>query len=131
MNRENTTSAAAPVGNPLPAGMTLPGGAGCDPNAPVVVTPSYSQTVLTVGPNGEYQTIAAAVAASSNGDLILVQAGTYTNDFANIEARVTIAGVGGMVKGAHNPMRSNRLMQLRVLLQGLAIAIVAILLMMR
>jgi hypothetical protein len=42
-----------------------------------------------------------------------------------------IAGVGGMVKGASNPMRSNRLMQLRVLLQGLAIAIVAILLMMR
>ncbi len=42
-----------------------------------------------------------------------------------------IAGVGGMVKGAGNPMRSNRLMQLRVLLQGLAIAIVAILLMMR
>jgi hypothetical protein len=42
-----------------------------------------------------------------------------------------IAGVGGMVTGATNPMRSNRLMQLRVLLQGLAIAIVAILLMMR
>jgi hypothetical protein len=36
-----------------------------------------------------------------------------------------------MVKGVNNPMRSNRLMQLRVLLQGLAVAIVAILLMMR
>ena len=42
-----------------------------------------------------------------------------------------IAGVGGMVNGVNNPVRSNRLMQLRVLLQGLAIAIVAILLMMR
>ncbi len=42
-----------------------------------------------------------------------------------------IAGVGGMVTGANNPMRSNRLMQLRIVLQGLAIAIVAILLMMR
>jgi hypothetical protein len=42
-----------------------------------------------------------------------------------------IAGVGGMVRGVNNPVRSNRLMQLRVLLQGLAIAIVAILLMMR
>ncbi len=42
-----------------------------------------------------------------------------------------VAGVGGMVKGAGNPVRSNRLMQLRVLLQGLAIAIVAVLLMMR
>jgi hypothetical protein len=36
-----------------------------------------------------------------------------------------------MIKGSGNPRRSNRLMQLRVLLQGLAIAIVAILLMMR
>jgi hypothetical protein len=42
-----------------------------------------------------------------------------------------IAGVGGMVSGVNKPMRSNRLMQLRVLLQGLAIAIIAILLMMR
>jgi NADH:ubiquinone oxidoreductase subunit 6 (subunit J) len=42
-----------------------------------------------------------------------------------------VAGVGGMIKGGGNPRRSNRLMQLRVLLQGLAIAIVAILLMMR
>jgi NADH:ubiquinone oxidoreductase subunit 6 (subunit J) len=42
-----------------------------------------------------------------------------------------IAGVGGMVKGVNDPRRSNRLMQLRVLLQGVAIAIVAILLMMR
>jgi hypothetical protein len=42
-----------------------------------------------------------------------------------------VAGVGGMVQGVNNPMRSNRLMQLRVLLQGLAIAIVVILLMMR
>ncbi len=42
-----------------------------------------------------------------------------------------IAGVTGMIQGGKNPMRSNRLMQLRVLLQGLAIAIVAILLMMR
>ncbi len=41
------------------------------------------------------------------------------------------AGVGGMIKGSGNPRRSNRLMQLRVVLQGLAIAIVAILLMMR
>ena len=42
-----------------------------------------------------------------------------------------IAGVGGLAKRAHDPRRSNRLMQLRVLLQGLAIAIVAVLLMMR
>jgi hypothetical protein len=42
-----------------------------------------------------------------------------------------VAGVGGMVKGVDNPRRSNRLMQMRVLLQGLAILIVAILLMMR
>jgi hypothetical protein len=97
MNRDLTTGTAAPVGNPLPANISLPGGAGCDPNLPVVVTPTPGQTVLTVGANGEYQTIAAAVAASSNGDLILVQPGTYTNDFTEIHTQVTIAGAGGMV----------------------------------
>jgi hypothetical protein len=55
------------------------------------------QTVLTVGPGKEYQTIAAAVQAAANGDLILVQPGTYTNDFADISRSVTIAGAGGLV----------------------------------
>ncbi|MDB5446641.1 MAG: putative calcium-binding protein, partial [Phenylobacterium sp.] len=39
---------------------------------------------LTVGQGQQYATISAAVAASHDGDLLQVQAGTYTNDFAEI-----------------------------------------------
>jgi hypothetical protein len=52
---------------------------------------------LTVGPGMQYATLAAAIAASSDGDVIQVQAGTYTNDFATINTKITIEGVGGMV----------------------------------
>ena len=52
---------------------------------------------LTVGSSGQFSTLAAAIAASSNGDVIQVQAGTYTNDFATITTNITIEGVGGMV----------------------------------
>ena len=54
-------------------------------------------TTLTVGQGQEYSTIAAAVAASHDGDVIQVQAGTYTNDFAEIKTKITLEGVGGMV----------------------------------
>jgi hypothetical protein len=54
-------------------------------------------TTLTVGVGQQYATLAAAVAASQNGDVIQVQAGTYTNDFATISTSITIEGVGGMV----------------------------------
>ena len=52
---------------------------------------------LTVGTGEEYATLSAAVAASQNGDVIRVQAGTYTNDFSTITTSITIEGVGGMV----------------------------------
>jgi hypothetical protein len=54
---------------------------------------------LTVGAGSgfEFSTLASAVAASQNGDVIQVQAGTYTNDFAAITTSITIEGVGGMV----------------------------------
>ncbi|HEY3847763.1 MAG TPA: Hint domain-containing protein [Acetobacteraceae bacterium] len=52
---------------------------------------------LTVGAGEEYSTLSAAVAASQNGDVIQVQAGTYTNDFpASITDNITIEGVGGL-----------------------------------
>src|ERR1700728_4140593 len=54
-------------------------------------------TTLTVGTGEEYSTLSAAVAASHNGDVIQVQAGTYTNDFSTISTSITIEGVGGMV----------------------------------
>src|SRR5207249_8397127 len=53
--------------------------------------------LLTVGLGQQFLTIAAAIAASHNGDTIQVQAGTYTNDFASINTDITLEGVGGMV----------------------------------
>jgi Ca2+-binding RTX toxin-like protein len=53
---------------------------------------------LNVGTGQQYATIAAAVAASRDGDVIAVQAGTYTNDFATITTKVTIQAVGGVAK---------------------------------
>jgi hypothetical protein len=54
---------------------------------------------LTVGTGSGYQytTLAAAIGASSDGDVIQVEAGTYTNDFAAIDTNITIEGLGGMV----------------------------------
>lgn len=53
---------------------------------------------LTVGNGQQYSRIAEAVAASRDGDILAVQAGTYTNDFATITQNITLQGVGGMVK---------------------------------
>jgi hypothetical protein len=55
-------------------------------------------TTITVGQGQQYETIAQAVSSSKDGDVIQVQAGTYTNDFANINTDITLEGVGGMVK---------------------------------
>ena len=52
---------------------------------------------LTVGAGQQFQTIAAAVAASQDGDVVAVQAGTYVNDFAEITHKITLQGIGGMV----------------------------------
>jgi Ca2+-binding RTX toxin-like protein len=54
-------------------------------------------TSLTVGQGQQFATIGAAVAASHDGDVVQVQAGTYTNDFATINTKITLEGVGGMV----------------------------------
>lgn len=54
-------------------------------------------TTLTVGAGKQYSTIAAAVAASQDGDVVQVQAGTYENDHASINTKITLEGVGGMV----------------------------------
>ena len=50
---------------------------------------------LTVGIGAEYSTVSAAVAATKDGDTVLVQAGTYTNDFPEIEHKITLQSVGG------------------------------------
>ena len=55
-------------------------------------------TILTVGAGGSYATLRAAIAASHDGDVLQVKAGVYTNDFATINTRITIEGIGGMVQ---------------------------------
>ena len=67
-----------------------------DPPIPLSIAWAVSN-ILTVGVGEEYSTIAAAVAAARNGDIIEVNAGTYTNDFAIVTANVTLIGVGGIV----------------------------------
>ena len=57
-------------------------------------------TIRSVGPGQPYSTIGAAVGASQDGDVLQIQAGTYTNDFAEINASITLQGVGGMVRVA-------------------------------
>jgi hypothetical protein len=52
---------------------------------------------LTVGPGQEFATIEDAVQASSPGDNIDVQAGTYNDDFLTIEQSLTLQAVGGEV----------------------------------
>jgi Ca2+-binding RTX toxin-like protein len=51
---------------------------------------------LNVGAGQTYATLAAAVAASHDGDVVDVQAGTYVNDFATVSTKISIVGVGGM-----------------------------------
>ncbi|HEX3484745.1 MAG TPA: FG-GAP-like repeat-containing protein [Micropepsaceae bacterium] len=52
--------------------------------------------VLTVGTNQQFSTLGAAIGASHDGDTIYVQAGTYTNDFSDINTKISIVGVGGL-----------------------------------
>jgi hypothetical protein len=53
-------------------------------------------TALTVGAGQQFATLNSALLASHDGDTIYVQAGTYTNDFSDINTKVSIVGVGGM-----------------------------------
>lgn len=60
-------------------------------DAPAGPTPT-----ITVGAGKQYATLAAAVAAAHDGDVIGVAAGTYVNDFATVNAKISIIGLGGM-----------------------------------
>ena len=55
-------------------------------------------STLSVGPGQQFSRLSDAVAAAGDGDLIRIQAGTYTNDFTTIAKRLTIEGVGGVAK---------------------------------
>jgi hypothetical protein len=67
--------------------------------------------ILTVGAGKEYTTVAAAIAASVNGDTIEVSAGTYINDTATINDKVIIEGVGGPVRFVDTAPPANGLAQ--------------------
>ena len=58
---------------------------------------AHAAVILTVGPDDEFSTIPAAIAASQNGDTIDVQAGNYVNNFAVISDSITLQAVGGVV----------------------------------
>ncbi len=53
--------------------------------------------VLRVGADKQFKTVAAAINQSLDGDVILVDAGTYKNDFAVVNTKLTILAVGGRV----------------------------------
>ncbi len=63
----------------------------------VTAGPMAHAATLTVGAGQQYATIAAAIAASEDGDTVAVHAGTYTNDFAEIGTQISLVAVGGRV----------------------------------
>src|SRR6266851_1763042 len=91
------TTGAVALSEELTYSVTDPAGLSATGSATVAISPAAGSTILTVGPGKQYSTIAAAIAASHNGDTIQVQAGTYTNDFATINTDITLEGIGGMV----------------------------------
>lgn len=62
---------------------------------------------LTVGLGEEYSTLNAAVNAASAGDTILVNAGTYVDDFTTTRVPLTIESVGGMANFVAGSAPSN------------------------
>ncbi len=83
-----TTDVATPTAASLAS-------AGLHTVAPFVPPPGAN--ILRVGADQPFTTLASALAVARDGDVLLVQAGTYVNDFARIAAKVSIIGVGGMV----------------------------------
>jgi protocatechuate 3,4-dioxygenase beta subunit len=93
-----TLNAAIAV-TPLISAGVISAGAGSDVGLVPVGTPVYAAgaRVLTVGADKQYQSIAAAIGASRDGDVILVDSGTYTNDFAVVSTKISLIAVGGRV----------------------------------
>lgn len=63
----------------------------------VAPTVPVGSRVLSVGVGKAYATIAAAVAAAQDGDTVLVDAGTYNNDFTVVTSKISMLAVGGRV----------------------------------
>lgn len=65
--------------------------------ATIVSFPAVA-TTLSVGVGRPYATVASAIAAAGDGDVIEIQAGRYVNDFVTITKRLSLVGVGGMAE---------------------------------
>ena len=80
---------------------TPPSGYGADSTVGLIPVgaPAYAagSPIETVGVGKQFATIGAAVAAAGNGTVILVDAGTYTNDFATNYSNISLIAVGGRV----------------------------------
>jgi Right handed beta helix region len=62
----------------------------------LIIRKETKMTTLTVGVGKQYAHLKDAVNASHDGDVINIDAGTYVNDFATVNHKITINGVGGM-----------------------------------
>ena len=95
-----TVVAPSPTPSPTPT-PTPPAAGAVGPTGLLdhVAAPSISPgtRTLTVGADKQFQTVAAAIGASRDGDAILVDAGTYTNDFASVTTKISLYAVGGRV----------------------------------
>jgi hypothetical protein len=79
--------------------------------------------MLTVGPGQQFGAIEAAVAASSDGDTVDVQAGTYTNDFVYIGHSLTLQAVGGEVQMVETVQPDNQKAMIVEGVPGVSVAI--------
>ena len=66
--------------------------------AVLLASHSAAAANLTAGPGQQFATIAAAVAASRDGDTVTLQPGDYVNDFAEIRTKITLRGNGAHLR---------------------------------
>lgn len=64
----------------------------------VVIAPAAHAAILTVGAGMQHRSLGSAIDAARDGDVVQIRAGTYTNDFALVNKRISIVGVGGMAR---------------------------------
>lgn len=72
------------------------------------LSPAFAST-LYVGPARHLHTLAAGVAAAKTGDTIILDQGTYTNQWATVSVPLTIIGAGaGAVLQVNQPISNHK-----------------------
>ncbi len=75
----------------------------------LAAVPEVNAADILVGPARNIKTLAAGVATARSGDRILLDAGTYTDDVANVAVPVTIEGQGaGAVLRVTQPIANRK-----------------------